>query len=80
MDRFNLDNYDIQFQLQAKLFDRLANSNARVLVMGPQTNTWLQIFGEVATKLPKQNFTGLSGHYASKALALIARKLKVNNA
>jgi len=56
----------------------MANSNARILVMGPQTVTWLQIFGEVASNLPKRNFTGLSRHYASKASALIARKLNVS--
>ncbi|KAL4113621.1 hypothetical protein QTP88_017214 [Uroleucon formosanum] len=60
---------------KAKSFDRLANPDARIVVMGPRSNTWLQIFAEVATRLHKCNFTGLSRHHVSKALGLIARKL-----
>jgi hypothetical protein len=62
---------------QAELFDRLAGPRARVLVMGPRSSTWLQIFAEVATNLSAHNFTGLSRHYANEARELIARKLDV---
>ncbi|VVC29137.1 Lactate dehydrogenase/glycoside hydrolase, family 4, C-terminal [Cinara cedri] len=60
---------------KAALFDQLARRDARVLMIGPKSSTWLQIFAEVAIHLPAHNFTGLSRHYVSKALALIARKL-----
>ncbi|XP_025193944.1 uncharacterized protein LOC112593655 [Melanaphis sacchari] len=70
----NIQNLDHVFK-KAKSFDRLANPNARIVVMGPWSNTWLQIFAEVATRLNKCNFTGLSRHHVSKALGLIARKL-----
>ncbi|XP_060843487.1 uncharacterized protein LOC132923475 [Rhopalosiphum padi] len=73
----NIHNLDHVFK-KAKLFDRLANLNARIVVMGPWSNTWLQIFAEVATRLRKCNFTGLSRHHVSKALGLIARKLDVS--
>ncbi|XP_022179951.1 uncharacterized protein LOC111040365 [Myzus persicae] len=63
---------------KAKSFDRLANSDARIVMMGPWSNTWLQIFAEVATRLNKLNFTGLSRHHVSKALGLISRKLDVS--
>jgi len=48
----------------------------RVLVLGPQT--FLQTFAEVTTYLSKCNFTGLSRHYAGKALILVVRKLGVS--
>ncbi|KAL5239951.1 hypothetical protein ACI65C_007361 [Semiaphis heraclei] len=70
----NVRNLEHVFK-KAKSFDRLANPDARVVVMGPWSNTWLQIFAEVATRLRKCNFTGLSRHHVSKALGLIARKL-----
>ncbi|CAH1721736.1 unnamed protein product [Aphis gossypii] len=70
----NVQNLEHVF-IKAKSFDLLANPNARIVVMGQWSNTWLQIFAEVATRLDKCNFTGLSRHHVSKALGLIARKL-----
>ncbi|XP_050057200.1 malate dehydrogenase-like isoform X2 [Aphis gossypii] len=70
----NVQNLEHVF-IKAKSFDLLANPNARIVVMGQWSNTWLQIFAEVVTRLDKCNFTGLSRHHVSKALGLIARKL-----
>ncbi|XP_015367358.1 PREDICTED: malate dehydrogenase-like [Diuraphis noxia] len=58
----NVQNLEHVFK-KAKSFDLLANPDARVVVMGPWSNTWLQIFAEVATRLRKCNFTGLSRHH-----------------
>eukprot|EP00102_Acyrthosiphon_pisum_P012036 XP_008181026.1 PREDICTED: probable malate dehydrogenase 2, mitochondrial isoform X2 [Acyrthosiphon pisum] len=58
----SVQNLDHVFK-KAKSFDRLANPDARIVAMGPWSNTWLQIFAEVATRLQKCNFTGLSRHH-----------------
>ncbi|XP_050535006.1 uncharacterized protein LOC126902025 [Daktulosphaira vitifoliae] len=63
---------------KAQIFDQLANVNARVLMMGPHCCTWLQIFAEVTSNLSKENLSGLSRHYVTKAVTLITQKLNCN--